>query len=228
MGKLSETKVQMVALKYLTQKYRRKAKRKRVFADIEVRTRRKVGGGRADGLLAYRNFWGGLRVVSMEAKSYNTLGAIRPQLSYKLLLWNSFRAGLLICLLSGAFMIWYEYEDLFWKYAIPINTFVIGALLYAYISRHHFGHLSVDMIRQISRYPANYRWLAISRDALGALSQSKQKALVKICRQESVGLISVNYPGQVEELVSAKVKVKWSGSFLTAYAREKGILQEIG
>ncbi|NRB65164.1 MAG: hypothetical protein HRU40_19465, partial [Saprospiraceae bacterium] len=101
MGKLSETKVQMVALNYLTQKYRRKAKRNRVFADIEVRTRREAGGGRADGLLAYRNFWGGLRVVSMEAKSYNTLGAIRPRLSYKLLLWNSLRAGLLICLLSG-------------------------------------------------------------------------------------------------------------------------------
>lgn len=217
----------MAALNYLTRKYERRAQKGRVFADIEVRTRRKSGGRRADGLLAYRNRWGQLRVVSMEAKSFNTLNAIRPRLDYRLLVWNSLRAGLLICILSGSFFLWYRYETLFRNVIIPIAVFAIGTVLYAWLTRRHFGHFSVDMIKQLIRYPANFRWLAVSRDALGALSQEKRNALIKLCRQHSVGLISVKHAGQVEELVPARARWKWWGSFLGVYAREKGILQEI-
>jgi hypothetical protein len=227
MTRLSETRVQMAALQYLERKYQRWARGGRVFSDIEVHTRRKAGGKRADGLLAYRPWIGGTRVVSMEAKSYNTLRAIRPRLNIWQFLGNCARAGFIICVLSGAFFTFYRFEDTYWQFAIPINTLVIGALLYGALTRNHYGHLTVDMIRQLTQYPANFRWLAVSRDSLGALSQEKRTALLKICRHQGVGLLSVNGSGYVEEVVKARKKSKWFGDFLSVYAREAGIRKEL-
>ena len=70
------------------------------FAKEEVRTKKEYGAKRADGLLVFRHWLWGQYVVSMEAKSYKTMPALKPRLDPYKLMWNSLKVGGAICLLS--------------------------------------------------------------------------------------------------------------------------------
>lgn len=227
MSRLAETTVQVAALDFLEKKYKKKARRNRIFAQTEVRTRKKYGGKRADGLLVFRNWWWGTYVISLEAKSFKTLPAMKPKRDNRLYILNSIRAGLIICILTGAFFALYKMEDGFLQFLLPINAFGIGGLLYAYLTRKHFGHKTVDVIKQVRQYPGNEKWLAFSQDSLNAISVEKLKNLEIICKHQGIGILVVKNKNKVEELVRAKYHTKWFRDHLVYYSIEKDIRKAI-
>ncbi|MEO1628849.1 MAG: hypothetical protein AAFV25_27110, partial [Bacteroidota bacterium] len=120
MAVLTEQSVQKIALRHLHRHYRRKSLWRKTFAKMEVRTRKKFGGKRADGLIAFRHWLLGTYVVSMEAKSAKTLSAIRPYSDIRRLLLNSFRMGLFACLISGAYLALIKMDDGWLQFVIPL------------------------------------------------------------------------------------------------------------
>lgn len=227
MANLSEKTVQHTAQTFLYHKYRNKARKGRVFSRTEVRTRAKFGGKRADGLLAFQHFFWGTYVVSMEAKSFKTLSNIKPRRDDNLLLWNSFKAGLTFCILSGMFFAVYRMDDGFLQFILPLNMLVCGALIYGYFTLHSHRHKTVGVIRQLAQYPANERWLAFSKDSLDLLEKDKLNSLDKICKYKGIGIIVVSKKGRAKVLRSASMQWKWFGDFLVYYSYEKNIRQVI-
>lgn len=227
MSKLTEKVVQDTAQAFLYQWYRKRARRGRIFSRTEVRTRRKYGGKRADGLLAFRHFLWGMTVVSMEAKSYKTLAAMKPFRDDNILLLNSLKAGMWICLLSGAFLAFYRMQDGFMQFLLPVNTFVIAALLYGFLTRNSARHKVADVLNQLAEYPANERWLAFSEDSLHDLPRKKRRLLGKICRTHGIGIVVVKRKGNAYAWYKARRERKWFGDFLKYYSNEKKIREAI-
>ena len=140
MSRLAEVTVQVHAQEFLEKKYRKKARRGKLFSQLEARTKKQFGGKRADGLLVFRNWFSGTYVISMEAKSHKTLPAIVPKRDVGILVWNSFRAGLLVSILTGAFFALFKMDDGLMQILLPLNTLGVGALAYGFITRNHFSH----------------------------------------------------------------------------------------
>ncbi len=227
MAKLSEKTVQDTAQIFLYQKYSKRARSGRLFSRTEVRTRQKFGGKRADGLLAFQHYFWGTYVVSMEAKSFKTLSSIKPRRDANLLIWNSFKAGLKFCIITGMFFALYRLDDGFLQYILPLNMLVCGALIYGFFTVHSYRHQTVKVINQLAQYPANERWLAFSKDSLDKLEKDKLRALDKICKNKGIGIVVVSQKGRAKIRRSASMKWKWFGDFLTYYSHEKKIREAI-
>lgn len=227
MANLSEKIVQETAQHFLYHRYRKKARGGKIFSKMEARTRREYGGKRADGLLAFRHFLFGPYTVSMEAKSFKTLASMRPIQNNNLLLWNSFKAGLLCCILSGMIFAFYRLDDGFMQILLPVNTLVCTSFIYGFFSSGSYRHKTVAVIRQLAQYPANERWLAFSRDSLKALPKEQVKKLDKICKYKGIGIIVVTAKGRAEVYRKASMKWKWFGDFIKYYSSEKRIRKVI-
>ncbi len=223
MAGLSEQYVQERALKYLEKRYRRKRRSKALFAKMEVKTKKTYGSKRADGLIAFRHFFWGVYVVSMEAKSYKTIASMRPYRSEKRWLLASLRMGFYTLLLSGGIYALYRMDDGFVQYYLPLNLFLLGAVLYGLLSRNSMRHKVVDVIDQLKQYPANEQWLAFSKDSVKRLPKKKKHLLEWMCRYEGIGILVVSRFGGVSSWVEPKRKWKWKGDFLQYYSLEKKI-----
>lgn len=227
MSRLSEVTVQVHAQEFLEKRFRKKARKGKLFSQLEVRTKKDYGNKRADGLLAFKHWLLGTYVVSMEAKSSKTLPAIKPKRDVWLLVWNSFKAGLLISILTGAFFAFFKLDDGLLQILLPINVLGIGALTYGFLTKDHFSHKTVSVVKQIGQYPANEQWLAFSQDSLNAISLDKTKSLRTICKYRGIGILVVKPRGKVEIFLKAKYKSKWFGHFLKYYSVEKEIRKQI-
>ncbi len=223
MSRLSEKKVQDRALAYLRRLYRLRARRGRIFAQTEVRTRREYGGKRADGLLAYRSWLGQTRVISLEAKSHKTLASLRPRRQDHWLIYRSLWIGLLVCLGSGAFFFLYRMDDPYLQFALPLNILVAAALLYGYLTRSSSRHQKAWVLDQLQQYPANLQWLAFSADSLEALPTGEKERLKQLCRREGFGVLVVPARGRIKQWLRPSFQRKWIGDFLKYYSREKEI-----
>ncbi|MDF1868103.1 MAG: hypothetical protein P1U70_25005, partial [Saprospiraceae bacterium] len=67
MSRLNEITVQVHAQAFLEKRYRRKAQKGKLYSQLEARTKKKYGGKRADGLIAFKHWILGTYVISMEA-----------------------------------------------------------------------------------------------------------------------------------------------------------------
>ncbi len=227
MYKLTEQRVQEAAQIFLEKRYRRKARGGRLFSKMEVRTRKKYGNKRADGLLAFRHSFWGTYVVSMEAKSHKTIGAMKPYLDHGSWILGSLKAGLYTCILSGAFYALFKIHDGFVQYLLPLNIFAIGAILYALFTFGSNRHQMMDVIEQVRQYPANDQWLAFSKDSMQSLSKKKQKLLKAVCKNEGVGVLIVGKNNRVKVWLKPKRRWKWLSDYLKYYSLEKKIRQVI-
>ncbi len=224
---LTEKIVQETAQAFLYHRYRKKAKSGKIFSKMEARTRKQYGGKRADGLLAFNHYILGPYAVSMEAKSYKTLASMKPVRSDNLLIWNSFKAGLACCILTGMFFAFYRLDDGFMQILLPVNTLVCTAMIYGFFTSNSYRHKTVNVIKQLNQYPANERWLAFSKDSLKSLPKDKLKKLDQICKYKGIGIIVVTKKGRAEVHRSAAMKWKWFGDFIKYYSSEKRIRQTI-
>ena len=225
MSGLSERYVQKVAQSYLERYY---GKKKSLFSKLEVRTKKAYGSKRADGLIAFRHFFWGIYVVSMEAKSYKTIRSIKPYRDNSKWFWSSIKAGFYTCIVSGAIFALYRMNDGFVQFFLPLNLFALGGLLYALFTRRSMQHQVVEVIDQLKQYPANEQWLAFSKDSLNQLPKSKKHLLEWMCRKEGIGILIISRFGRVKTWVEPKRKWKWRGDFLKYYSIEKKIRREIG
>lgn len=227
MANLSEKIVQETAQAFLYHRYRKKARKGRIFSKLEARTRQKYGGKRADGLLAFQHWLFGPYAVSMEAKSFRTLLAMKPKRNDNLLIWNSFKVGLLCCILSGMFFALYKMDDGFMQILLPVNTLFCSALIYGFFTSNSYRHKTVNVIRQLAQYPANERWLAFSKDSMESLTKDQRKKLVKICKYQGIGIVIVTKKGRAEVYRSATMRWKWFGDFIQYYSNERKIRESI-
>ena len=147
MARLIERTVQETAQKYLENYYKRKAKRRRLYSKIEVRTRKEYGGFRADGFLAFKKRWTGeLYVVSMEAKSYKTLKAIQPYRDNKLWFKNSLWAGFLFSVGTGGAFALVGFENAILGLMFFLGSLVLGSVAYAFVTINSFQHKNIKVL----------------------------------------------------------------------------------
>ncbi len=220
MSVMQESTVQRYALEFLRRRYRWFAWGGKIFAEPEVRTKPEYGGKRADGLVAYHHWIFGTTVVSMEAKSRKTMPAIRPYPD-RLQRWrNSLWAGLLISVVAGGGSALYRMDEPLFRYGMPLLFFVLGTLLYFFLTAKHYGHYQLTVVAQVGFYPGNRRWLAVSADSLDHLrKQDKAKILQQICRSHGIGLLEV-YPGGRVCVRTGARRTWWPGRiYLRRYLR---------
>ncbi|MBP7274001.1 MAG: hypothetical protein KA974_09165 [Saprospiraceae bacterium] len=223
MPHLAEQAVQMTALNFLTRRYRGFIFPKKIFAQPEVKTKKEFGGKRADGLIAFRHWFWGEYVVSIEAKSIKTKDSITPRFNVNKLLRNSIWTGLLFCAGTGALLPIYRMADGYWQLLIPFNSLIISSLIYGYLTIESGKHKVVKVIEQLRQYPANEQWLAFSKDSVNVLPKEYQRTLREICRTQGVGVVLVEN-NRTKIWVKPKLRINWWGrSFLSYYSIENDI-----
>ncbi len=224
---LSEIKVQKAAQKFLVQRYEGRSLGKRIFSQLEVRTKQEYGGKRADGLLAFRHVLWGEFVVSMEAKSYKTLAAIRPYKDHGSIILGSLKWGFYAVIGSGAAIAVFRQELFIYKVVFPFIVFLFGAILYALVTQNRVCHQISNVIEQIRQYPGNHQWLAVSKDSLEKLCKHKKQLLKWSCQYQGIGIIVVNNREKARIWVRPKWNWNWFKSYLSYYSKEKLIREAI-
>ena len=223
MARYIERTVQRIAQDFLENRYRPRARKRRIFSDIEVRTKPDFGGNRADGLLAFRHWlWNRPYVVSMEAKSFKTLPAMQPKINMALFLWNCVRAGVIILILTGGGLIYLNGMDQL-QLSFPLGIVMAGSISYGLLTRNSFSHREVDVIRQVKQYPANEYWLSFSDDSLESLSHEEHNQLMRICKTQGIGIREVQAGGNVKILTRPRKNWRLYGDYVRYYSLEKEI-----
>jgi len=189
---LSELKVQQAAQKLLVRRYEGKSLGKRIFSQLEVRTKQKYGGKRADGLLVFKHLLWGEFVVSMEAKSFKTLDAIRPYKDHGSIILGSIKWGIYAVIGSGAGIAIIKQENLFLKIGFPMVMFLMGAIIHFLLTQNRVCHQMSNVIEQIRQYPGDHQWLAVSKDSLERLPKEKRRNFRMTCKHQGIGIIVVN------------------------------------
>ena len=224
---LSEKKVQKAAQKLLERRYEGKSWGKQIFSQLEARTKQKHGGKRADGLLVFKHLLWGEFVVSMEAKSFKTLNAIRPYKDHGSIIIGSLKWGLYSVIGSGAAIALIRQDALLLKLGFPLIVFLLGAIIYALLTHNRICHQISNVIEQIRQYPGDHQWLAISKDSLEQLSKNKKYLLKWTCKYQGIGIIVVNQREKAKVWIRPKWNWNWFRSYLTYYSRENIIRKVI-
>lgn len=228
MARLSERTVQEIAQKYLEKYYKRRAKGGKMFSKIEVRTKKQFGGYRADGFLAFRRWFRGIYVISMESKSFKTQKAIEPYRSDKLWRNNSLWVGFLIAVASGSFFAIVGFENPVLGLMFFGAVYAIGGLGYMFLSRNSYKHKMMPVLEQVEQYPANEKWISISEDSFNDISGKGQGAFLKICKSRGYGLIIVDKKKKPRRFYRPKKINKFWGDYLTFYSLENDIRKYLG
>lgn len=218
MRNLDEKVVQERAIELLRSRCnRQKIPNSRLFCRDEVVTKE---GKRADGFLCFNQPDKNYYVVSLEAKSHKTLGAIVP-------VWNNSRMQKRILMYSTIAVVPVVLltRDFSWYWILfgvvaTILLVGIGYLGYSGV-KEPSRHMSLSVIDQISQYPANEQWLAVSKDSLqlavdvkNDIQTDNEEMLRNICKRKGVGLIIVDHKTE-RTVIEPKVR---QGDFLLNYA----------
>ncbi|MDT0685579.1 hypothetical protein [Autumnicola psychrophila] len=199
MAKLTEPCVEASAIEHLKQFYSSKHKTETIYAKSQAYTIPKYNGI-ADGFLCFHSQKQTFHSVSIEAKSYKTLMNLKPFVNYdKLILHVLLTAvviGISVTFFNWRFE-WYWLLLLFLGISIA-SFFIMGLPLDKYEPDRY---KTADVVSQISRYPANEKWIAISSDSVNLLRNRKPyiirgcsyENLFKICQRKGIGLVLVNH-----------------------------------
>jgi|SRR5215203_973615 hypothetical protein len=229
-GRLHEKHVQQVALKQLDLRYGSRAGVQAMVAEPEVRVSKhsKIGFGRADGLVASLMPDGSVYTAALEAKSARTLPNIMLRYRDKQWFLHALVAGLVGLLLIGSIG-WLFTETWLLKWVLPIVAFFGAGFAYLLLTAEHARYRLIDVVRQVKRYPANERWIAVSADAYNRLANDLRDALHTACRNEGIGLLRVRSAAQVAFLEEPRQQrpPKGLNDFLECYARLNAIRQRL-
>ena len=229
MSKLTEKYIQKESIDYLEERYKStfNIPNDKIFAGKEVRTKKIKGNyGRADGLICFNSAKQDEHLVSIEAKSHKTLGALLP-------FHNDLKFGKQIFIIFGVFAlisIFFTIEmKWYWITLICICSGVISVFIYSSIAvlvEPSFSKL-LGVHEQLKQYPANEQWIAISSDSInlakGRVSyfynKSNYENIYSICKSKGIGLIVVNRKKR-EIILEPKFQ---AGRFLKYYSIENKI-----
>lgn len=229
MSRLTEKHIQTKAIAFLESHYKQKFEPSVIFSRPEVRTVKKYKKKRADGLLCFESPTQREYTVSLEAKSHKTLGALLPS-------WNSkdLLLGIMIGFLNAAVTMYlFSAIAWYWITLIAIFAFIIGFyvsfLLLAIVEPDHFKSMAV--IDQVHQYPANEKWIALSKDSLNLTSNKKTdfhrrsnyENFLRIARKNKVGILVISR--WKEEILIEPGFFK--GEYLDCYCIADTIRQEV-
>lgn len=223
---LSEKYIQEKAIKFLKRYYKASSANGKVFGQAEVRTRQKK---RADGLIAWRKWLGGVGVASMEAKSAKTLSALVKQLDETKVKRDSTWLTVLLVFL-GAYILW---DQGLRAYLDPFYVLILYAVLFflvPHIQKLLQGinlpfHQRIAVFDQLLQYPANEPWIAIGADSVNAKQYS---ALKQSCRKKRLGLLLVQKNGRVKLELKPKYLFSFpKRDFLTYYEKGESIRKQV-
>lgn len=223
---LSEKYIQEKAIKYLKRYYKASSANGKVFAQAEVRTRQKK---RADGLIAWRKWLGGVGVASMEAKSAKTLSALVKQLDETKVKRDSTWLTVVLVFV-GAYILW---DQGLRAYLDPFYVLVLYGVLFflvPHIQKLLQGinlpfHQRIAVFDQLLQYPANEPWVAIGADSVNAKQYS---ALKQTCRKKRLGLLLVQKNGRVKLELKPKYLFSFpKRDFLTYYEKGESIRKQV-
>lgn len=211
--------------KALSHLYYNHYNRSNLFFSYEQHTTK---GKRADGLLAFAQKKGKAYVVSLEAKSRNTLHNLKlNEDSQKILHFSRWSAG--IGLLLVAIFVYKSGERYVLEpmWVTSVSSLVIcGVLLfyqiYKWLNISFFK--AIPALQQLTQYTANESWLAIGKDSI--LDKKIKRQLKSKCKKSGVGLLEVQANGNVRQLVLPKPK--GNNDYLEEYLEENSIRQQIG
>lgn len=222
--RLIERTVQEKAQKYLENYYQIKHNPKKIFSQLEARTKKQYGGKRADGLLAFAKSKKKAYVVSMEAKSHKTLPALKPYRVNKLWIRESIWWGVLSCLASGSMFMWWNGTSIgitgLENFFIPLIPFFIGFTAHLLLMKNSYKFQEMKVVHQVFQYPGNEQWLSLSQDALERIDPKLQKNLTKICEARGIGVLIVNEQLQVALVAKPEKRNKFLKDFLIYYSKE--------
>jgi len=215
---LSEKYVQNTVAERLNQEYYR---RKPAYIDTEVYTSLK----RADVLLAFMRARKRPYVVVVEAKSRSTIHQLKLRENPDRIRWAG-RLTTVALIVGLSFILGYQWYFNALNTLLLLGLFIVStSLITAIISRLELGILaSIRAIEQLSRYPANEKWIAIGEDSI--VQPSEYQRLRRQCRKNGVGLLVVTRRGKmrVREIPSPRHTFN---NYLTSYGKEATILNII-
>ncbi len=203
MSKLTERFVQEASIKKLQEHYAAKynLSEDKIYAKKEAKTRYKRGNGRADGLLAFTMQNGKTYSVVVEAKSGKTMHNLKTRYRDKRFI--SFTVIFLLVAFSlSLFLLRNQTNLMQWGLAIAISLvatiliFIIVALIGT------FEH--IDVINQVRRYPANERWIALSKDVHNRCLKDRNNEIDFHARKHNIGILVVSPNKNVQVLRDAK------------------------
>lgn len=223
---LSEKYIQEKAINYLKRYYKGSSANGKVFAQAEVRTTQKK---RADGLIAWRKWLGGIGVASMEAKSAKTLSALVKRLDETKVKRDSTWLTVVLVFL-GAYVLW---DQGLRAYLDPFYVLVLYGVLFflvPHIQKLLQGinlpfHQRIAVFDQLLQYPSNEPWVAIGSDSVNA----KQYGMLKrTCRKKRLGLLIVQKNGRVKLELKPKYLFSFpKRDFLSYYEKGEGIRKQV-
>jgi hypothetical protein len=229
-GRLNEKYVQRVAVDRLAAHYASRPDVLSVLSEREVVVRydSELGSGRADGVVAVVLSDGSVYTAALEAKSARTLANISLRYRDEQWLLHALAAGLLGLFLTGS-MGWLVGGSWLLRWALPVVVFFAVTFAYLLITQEHARYRLIDVMRQVKRYPANERWIAVSADAYNRLADDLRDALHSECRSEGIGLLRVRTAAQIAflEEPSQQRPPKGINDFLECYARSNAIRQRL-
>lgn len=226
-NRLEEITVQKKAQAYLEQYYKIKHGQRHIFSNIEERTKKKYGMKRADGLLAYKLNNKRAYVVSMEAKSYKTLPALKPYRVNKVWIQDSIWKGFLATLASGVlFLAWREDG---WLILLPLGVWAVLTLIHMLVFRNSYKYQEMKVIHQVFQYPANEQWLSLSEDSFDMIDENLRMNLIKICKARDIGVLMVDEQLNVNMIHPPVARKRfWFYGYLTYYHNERSIRKHLG
>jgi hypothetical protein len=213
---LIERTVQNIAVQYMVDYYKWRAKHSRVWNKIEVRTKK---GDRADGLIAFKKrIIGGVFVASMEAKSYKTLDNIKPRLDVMLWMKNSFYYCSILTFILAVFVLFQKIKDPTYALILVASTWVVSFVLIAIFTRRIHFNQTMDVFKQVLRYKADEQWIALSQDSFEMIDKRLQKPFVQVLKARGIGLLIVDSKKKVNRIHKPKRNHKLFGNYLKYYS----------
>ena len=178
------------------------AHNKKIVDETELYTTNRT---RADGILIYENTPNDIRVISLEAKSANTLRNLRSKWDKeKLINWNRMASELVLILF--AFL---TYPLLKGKIAYDPTLIIAIVLILLFIRHFTLPFLqrffatflkTTSVFEQAALYPGNEVWIAISSDTFIRNKKERLDEFIKLCTQKKFGLLEISefsYPTKV-------------------------------
>lgn len=208
MTKLTERYVQEKALNFLRNFYSEKNPDKPIFARIEVATTYKRKLGRADGLLAFKQGNDYIYTISVEAKSHKTFDSLirksRDRLFLFLLGFSFISFAVISWITLGATAWWLKI-----MIAVPLSLVISAALLAILEKKNIFD--THDIIQQVKRYPADEKWIAISKDAYNIYNKTENGLLISHAQTDGIGVLVVSNSEKVVVELYPKMKSSRNG-----------------
>ena len=183
---------------------------------------------RADGFLAFPHKRGKAYLVSLEAKSRNTINNLVLHDDHdKILEISRWTVGLILFII-GIFAyregVRQNLEPLWISSLVALAIFGI-VLFFRFFKRLSLSILkSVPALQQLRQYPANESWLAIGNDSI--VKRKVKQDLKRQCKKAGIGLLEVFPNGTVRRIFHPRPK--GSKDYLNNYLEESSIRQEIG